>query len=292
MAALTGKNCLKYKNTFIKDRGDLLPFFVTDDRVSIYYEDVGEGKPVILIHGWSGSRLHFVFNTSVLSQEFRVITYDHRGHGASSRPEYGLTLKRLAMDLQQLINYLNLRDITLVGWSMGAHVLFEYVKNFGNDLLDKAVIVDMSPKLINENGWDLGLYHGDFNHHDSLRALSLMCEDWEIFAEEFLKIAAPNLTEEEFKVSLKDTRTNTPHVMYALWIGMAGADYRYDLEKIKVPTLIVQGGESTLYSFQTAEYMKEKIPDSKIVCFENCSHMLVLEDPDRFNRVISEFVKE
>ncbi|UMZ73429.1 alpha/beta fold hydrolase [Natranaerofaba carboxydovora] len=269
-----------------------MPFFVTDDRVSIYYEDKGEGKPVVLLHGWSGSRLHYGFTAPALRSKFRVITYDHRGHGASDRPEQGLTLNRFAKDLEQLLDYLGLYDVTMVGWSMGAHVLFEYVKNFGTKRLEKAVVVDMSPKLINDDEWKLGLYHGKFDHDDNLNVLSTMCEDWEIFAEEFLKNVAPGLSEEEFKISLKETRTNTPHVMYAMWIAMTSADYRDDLAKIDVPTLVIYGDESTLYSKETAEYIIEKIPKAKIDKFKNCTHMLVLEAPEKFNKTIEEFVLE
>ncbi len=269
-----------------------MPYMATMDRVAIYYEDKGEGKPVVLIHGWSGSRIQYAFSTPVLSSKFRVITYDHRGHGASEKPEHGLTMKRLAMDLEELLAHLDLRDVVIVGWSMGAQVLFEYVKNFGCGRLDKTVIIDMTPKLINDENWNLGLYHGDFDHEDNLHALSTMCHDWEDYAEMFIKKAAPKLTAEEFRLAFKESRKNIPHIMYAFWIAMAAADYREELNKITVPSLILYGKESTLYTPETAEYIFNAIPESKKVEFENCGHMLVLEDPERFNKVIEEFVQK
>lgn len=269
-----------------------MPYIAVADGFKIYYEDKGEGKPVVLLHGWSSNRLRYGFTVPEISEKFRVITYDHRGHGVSDRPEYGLSMRRLAGDLEELMSKLELKEVTLVGWSMGAHVLFEYTKTFGTGRLEKAVIVDMSPKLINEDDWNMGLYHGDFDHKSNLEVLGSMCEDWDEFAEKFIKEAAPGLTKYEFKLALKDAKTNTPHVMYALWIAMTMADYRGVLSNIDVPTLIMYGEESTLYSSQTAYYMGERIPSSRIMKFENCSHMLVLEKPAEFNKALEDFILE
>jgi pimeloyl-ACP methyl ester carboxylesterase len=266
---------------------------VTDDGIRIYYEDRGKGKPIVFVHGWSGAgKASFGIHTAYLSKRFRVITYDLRGHGASDRPEYGLTMTRFARDLEQLMDNLDLKDVTLVGHSMGAHILFEYVNVFGCGRLSKAVIVDMTPKLVNDETWHMGLYHGNFDRIDNQRAMTTMCDDWGSFAEDFMYRVAPGMGPQEFKMAMKQSMANTPHVMYAMWHAMSAVDYRDTVVKITVPTLVIYGEKSTLYSSETANYLKSKIPDSRIVVFEGCGHMLPLENPDKFNRVIEEFASE
>jgi len=76
--------------------------------------------------------------------------------------------------------------------------------------------------------------------------------------------------------------------MYSMWIAMSANDYRDVLENITVPTYIVYGEKSTLYSKETAEYMNSKIPNSKVVPFENCTHFLVIENPEKLSKVVKE----
>lgn len=269
-----------------------MPDFVTDDNVKLYYDDKGSGTAIVFLHGWSADRLSFNLPARKLSRNFRVITFDQRGHGSSSAPEYGLTLKRLATDLEQLMEYLQLQDVTLVGWSMGAQVLFEYINSFGCQRLQGCVVVDMTPKLINDPEWTLGLYHGHYSHTDNLKDLGLMCADWGAFVEHFLSHATPSLQPgtPHYKLSRQTLTANVPHVMYALWIAISAADYRESLHKITVPTLIMYGELSPLYSAETAHFLKAHIPDSRVVPFAKGSHLLIVEDPQLFINQLEHFV--
>lgn len=262
--------------------------FITSDGIKLYYEEKGEGKPVVFIHGWTAD--HTVFNPQVeaLSNEFKVVTYDLRGHGVSDRPDKGLTLKRYAMDLKELIEHLNLNDVIVAGWSMGSSIIFEYVKNFGVEHLSKVCVLDMTPKLINDDNWKLGLNHGTFTNKDTFDALTVMCDNWMDFAKGFAADALPYLNEEQLAPILEGLAKNSPHVMYAMWIAMSANDYRDVLENITVPTYIAYGDKSTLYSKDTAEYLNSKIPNSKVVAFENCTHFLIIENPGKLSEVIRE----
>ncbi|MBU5440256.1 alpha/beta hydrolase [Tissierella sp. MSJ-40] len=268
-----------------------MPFFNTSDEVNIYYEITGEGIPIVFIHGWTEDHNSFRIQQKKLSKEFKVITYDLRGHGISDRPEKGLTLDRFALDLKELIDYLDIDKVVLVGWSMGASVIFEYVNHFGLHKLSKTCIVDMGPKAINGNDWNLGLYHGKYTIEDSLKDLTIMCNNWMEFAEKFIKSIAPYLDDRQLKISLDKIARNTPHIMYSMWISISIKDYRDVLEKISIPTLIIYGEKSTLYSVDTAEYMSSRITNSEVIIFENCTHLLVMENPIKFNKVIKEFVE-
>jgi pimeloyl-ACP methyl ester carboxylesterase len=265
-----------------------MAFFETSDGVKLFFQQKGKGNPIVFIHGWSGDHTIFdpIFND--LSMKFNVISYDLRGHGSSDRPEHGLTLKRFGTDLEELMASLELTGVTLVGHSMGASTTFEYVRNYGVSRLKSVSIFDMTPKLMNDDQWKLGLYHGKYTKEDANRDLTQMNEDFLKFAGPFAKSVLPYLTDELLKEHLVVVKRNTPHVLAALWHAMAVSDFRDVLPKITVPTQIIYGEKSTLYSKETAEYIHSQIPHSKIIPFENCTHMLVAENPVKTTQVIRE----
>lgn len=269
-----------------------MTYFKTSDGVNLYYEVKGEGKPIVFIHGWSADHTSFAQPVEDLSKDFKVVTYDLRGHGASDRADKGLTLNRFAIDLEELMKYLELEDVVLVGWSMGSSIIFDYIRTFGISRISSVGIVDMTPKLINDDKWKLGLYHGKFTVEDTFEALTTMCNNWMDFAKDFVKITVPYLTEEMLEPVYEALSKNSPHVMYAMWTAMSANDYRDVLEKITVPTFIIYGEKSTLYSRDTAEYLSSKIQNSKIIPFENCTHFLVVENPKKFSEVISELARK
>lgn len=265
-----------------------MSMFKTSDGVNLYYDVAGEGKPILFIHGWSADHTSFDPQVKNLSSKFKVVTYDLRGHGASDRPEKGLTMNRFAIDLEELMEHLNLEDVVLVGWSMGSSIIFEYVRTYGVSRLSSVAIVDMTPKLINDDEWKMGLYHGKFTVEDTFKVLTTMCNNWMDFGEDFTKKVVPYLTDEQLEPVFEALSTNTPHVMYSMWIAMSANDYRDVLKDITVPTSIIYGEKSTLYSEETAKYLNKNIPNSKLVPFENCTHFLVVENPDKLSETVEE----
>jgi len=126
---------------------------------------------------------------------------------------------------------------------------------------------------------------------DALKDLKLINNNWMDFAEKFIKIMVPYLNESQFKIAMDKMNTNSPNVMYSMWKSMIEKDYRDTLSKIKVPTLIIFGEKSTFYSIDTANYICSNICNSKLVVFENCTHLLVNENPIKFNNIIEEFIQ-
>ena len=104
----------------------------TNDGVDLCFERFGSHGPVvILIHGWSGSRHYWDLNVRPIARTCQVITYDLRHHGDSGRPGFGFHVARLASDLKDLLTTLRLEDVTLVGSSMGAAIIWSYLELFG-----------------------------------------------------------------------------------------------------------------------------------------------------------------
>lgn len=266
-------------------------FFITEDNVKISYEIKGEGAPLLLIHGWGGDYSSFQLADKYIGQGVKIISYDQRGFGASGKPGRGYTVEQLARDLRQLIEHLELDGITLVGYSMGAYVLLEYLAQFGNKNIDRVCIVDLTPKIVNEDGWDLGARNGTFTREKGFSDLRLLCSDLSEYAvtmqaEHNLHDWNPNMV----KIVEDAIAHNDPFAMSALWVSMISKDYRPLLPQVSVPAMVIYGENSTCLNAKGAQYYQDMIPDSRVVFFEKCTHFLVVENAEKFYRTLREFM--
>ena len=132
-----------------------MPYMIADDAVPIYYTDRGEGDPIFLIHGWTMNHKFFQYNIPELSRTHRVVTMDNRGHGHSGKQELNMNLHQAAKDARGVIEHLGLDGVTLVGWSMGTTLIFNYLDLFSGDKLKGVVFIDMTPYLVNEDGGNM-----------------------------------------------------------------------------------------------------------------------------------------
>ena len=289
-----------------------MPFFMTDDRIKLFYEISGQGKTVVLIHGLTASHHFFKKQIPVLEKHFQVIALDLRGHGQSEASADSLTLTRLAKDVKQLLEHLKISKTSFIGWSMGAHVVFEYIKNYSCQEIEKIVIIDMTPKLLKSADWSFGLpgifsrKQGDFGHEDNLYLLSVMLDNWEAYSKvvaqrilnkslynekmEF-NAAAEFKGKEDLPWLYEEERKNKACVIAAFWIAMAMQDYRPLLKDITVPCLLTYGTQSNYYPPENYEYMRKQIPDVQVIAFDGCGHALHIQDPELFNNTVINFLQ-
>ena len=265
-------------------------YYITSDNTKIYYNLQGHGKPIIFIHGYAASMGVFRIPQKILSKEYLALSCDLRGHGMSRVSMVEVNLDILAGDLYELLTHLKLTDVTVVGWSMGGSVIFEYISKYGCENLERIVLVDTGPKLVNTHDWKLGLYNGIYDEEDAKVALDLMMESWSGYSENFMKNMAPNLDEKQLRIAVASMEENVPKHMISMWKDLVSKDYRNILEEISVPTMIIMGGKSNLYSRATGEYLKENIKNSNLLIFEECGHLLVQENPTGFSRAIKNFI--
>ena len=121
--------------------------------INLYYEDHGSGKPVVLIHGWPLSAASWERQThALLAAGYRVISYDRRGFGRSSQPNEGYNYDTLAKDTWQLIEHLNLEDVTLVGFSMGGGEVARYLGKYNTGRVTKAVFMSSVAPALRKSG--------------------------------------------------------------------------------------------------------------------------------------------
>lgn len=260
---------------------------VTKDGLRLHYSDSGKGQPVVFIHGWNADSLVFEPVCRTL-QKYRCIAYDARGHGDSDRVKNGISMKVLAQDLKELIDFLRLEEPILVGWSMGAATIFEYISRYGCNNLKKIVLIDMSPKIVNDENWQLGLCQGEYKIEHYFRDMTVQYEQFESFFDSELMTVHTILSPDSpGKGTSKDYYSLT-----ALWHAMCMADYREELKKIVVPTAVFYGDPGDKYSPQTAKYLEEHIPaEVKLVPFYGCGHDLMFQKPEKFAEELEKYLE-
>ena len=267
-----------------------MPYFRTDDNANLYYDAFGQGERTLLfIHGWLDSGESFRRAAGALSRQCRIIVYDQRGHGRSDAPAEGYNMTRLASDLRCLIELLELQNLTLVGYSMGAHVVYEYIRLFGEDGLDKLVITAMSPCLVNEKRPELSL-GGGLTWRGALERLGATNryfeENCKVAYLHYLRGHKPN---EQLRNYYEAASHLSSGAMLRLELAMYAADYWGVLSAITRPTLVISS-EEDFYPRAVHEEQARLIPNAKAIILPGCGHMLLYEQPEAYTQLLREFV--
>lgn len=257
--------------------------FRTADGARIAFEDEGEGRPLVLLHGLM-AHSGFFRAQRALADRFRIVTIDLRGHGDSRGAGDGATIETLAGDVAELAASLDLRDAVGVGWSLGAAVLWHVLTGPECGRFAGAVVVDMTARVMNTSGWDLGL------SSDVCEARAqAIASDFESFA---AAAGAAIFAEPRHPLSpwaAEEFARNDAAAIGSLWASLVGQDFRPRLAEIRQPTLVVHGARSHLYGADTADHLVAALPDATAVRFDHSGHAPHLEQPELFNAALCEF---
>lgn len=253
--------------------------FLADDGAKIHIKISGDGSPLIMLHGWTSSHQEWFPFLHALNTHHKVYRWDARGHGGhrlenKSPP----TVQRMARDLANLIDHYQVENATVVGHSMGALTLWQYIRDFGTQHLSRVCIIDQSPKLVTDQGWPHGIY-GNFDEASSRELIASLHED---FAEGVLKLTAFGLNARArekylagasgWEKSRAALRTLDPGPLIDCWASLTLADYRDVLSRIDIPAMLVYGGESNFYKQETAQFVAEQIPDALLHIYDGTDH--------------------
>jgi pimeloyl-ACP methyl ester carboxylesterase len=259
-----------------------LRHFIASDGARIAYSDEGDGRPLVLLHGLMAHGGFFA-RQRALADDFRVVTVDLRGHGRTLAGTESPTIAVLAEDVAGLARHLELEQAIGVGWSLGAAVLWRVLTGQASPRFAGAVVVDMTPRVLNDDGWDLGL------SRETCEARSqAIRNDFPAFASAAGQaiFASPG---PEADRAAEAFAANDPAAIDALWQSLVEEDFRPLLPAIRQPTLVVHGTQSHLYGADTAGHLVAALPNARAIAFDRSGHAPHLEQSELFNAAIREF---
>ena len=263
--------------------------------IEIYYEDHGTSQPVVLIHGYPLNGHSWEKQERVLLEAgYRVVTYDRRGFGQSSQPTVGYDYDTFAADLRTLIEHLDQDDVVLVGFSMGTGEVTRYLGAHGSGRVSKAALLGTIPPFLlktddNPEGVDQSVL-------DGIKAAVLA--DRPAYFKDFLdnfynvdKYAGTRISDPAWQDSFIVAVGASAHAAHACvdtWL----TDFRGDLPKIDVPTLLVHGDADRILPYEaTAKRLPGLIDNLEFVTVEGGPHNIAWTHPEEVNNALLEFIK-
>lgn len=262
--------------------------------VHIHYDDYGSGKPVVLIHGWPlSSRSWEAQVPALIAAGHRVITYDRRGFGASSQPWSGYEYDTFAADLDALLTHLNLHDATLVGFSMGGGEVARYISRYGSARIAKAVFAAAVPPYLykSADNPEGGLDDATIAQFENgVRGDRL--DFLENFTKAFFSANGKLLVSEaQRRYAVEIAAFASPKGTLDCIGAFARTDFREDLKKISVPTLIIHGDADGTVPFEVSGARTHKaIPSSEVVVIKGAPHGVNLSHAAEFNQHLLDFL--
>jgi pimeloyl-ACP methyl ester carboxylesterase len=266
-------------------------YIEVEPNVRLHIADGGEGRVIVLIHGWplSDEMYEYQYN-DLINAGFRVIGITLRGFGKSDKPYGTYDYDVHALDINKILIELEINDAVLCGFSMGGAIAIRYVSSYYGAHVSKLVLAGAAAPIWTQRN--------DFPYNLPVSAVN-----------EFIKlnnIDRPKLLSDFAKIfSATETSLNagiaswlngiclsaSSYATVQSLIALRDTDLRSDLEKIAIPTMIMHGKKDKVCSFDLTEQMKAGIADSHIVAFEKSGHSLFLEETAKFNEELIKFSK-
>jgi non-heme chloroperoxidase len=262
--------------------------------IELHYTDQGDGRPVVLIHGWPLSGRSWESQVPALIEAgYRVIAYDRRGFGQSSQPWNGYDYDTFAADLAALVDHLDLREAVLIGFSMGGGEVVRYLSRYGADRVSKVVLASAVPPYLfksddnPDGGVDdelvesiaagirtdrMAFFDGFLDSFFSAGKTMKVSPQQKAYAMSLLAVASPKAT------------VDCVH-------AFSRTDFRDDLAKVTVPTLVIHGDSDNIVPIEVSgQRTAASIPGSVLVVLEEGPHGILVSHPDEWNAAVLQFL--
>ncbi len=271
-----------------------MPSIETTDNVHIHYEDWGTGRPVVLIHGWPLSGAMWEYQAGALVEAgYRVIAYDRRGFGKSGQPWLGYDYDTLTADLKALIDQLDLRDVTLVGFSMGGGEVARYLGRYGAERIAQAVLVSaITPFLLKTDDNPTGVPKETFDP-----ILEGLKSDRPHFLAGFSQVffgktlTGSKVSQEMLDTSLTVAMQASPRATIECAKAFGTTDFRQDMAAFTIPTLIIHGtADKTVPIDASAHQAAKLVPGAILKEYDGEPHGLHVTAMDRLNQDLIAFL--
>jgi non-heme chloroperoxidase len=275
----------KLQHTMLKGRVMLMAYYIrVNNSVKLFVRDIGQGKPILMIHGWPLNSKMFENQMNVLpAYGFRIIAPDLRGFGKSDRPFEGYSYDQMADDLKVVVDTLKLEQFTLLGFSMGGAITIRYMSRYNGYKVNKLILAGAAaPSFTKRPDYPYGMAVEDVN-----KLIMSLYNDRPKAITEFGTNFFASKISEEFKnyftnLNLEASGHGTIHAAVAL----RDEDLRGDLHRILSETYILHGRKDQICPFPLAIEMNKGIKHSKLIPFENSGHGLFYEEWQKFNQEI------
>jgi non-heme chloroperoxidase len=266
-------------------------YIKVESKVHLHITDGGEGRPIVLIHGWplSDEMYEYQYN-ELINKNFRVIGITLRGFGKSDKPYGDYNYDVHAADIKKVLTKLDIKDAVLGGFSMGGAIAIRYMSKYKSARISKLALFGAAAPIWTQRS--------DFPYNFPKTAvddlIDLNYKDRPLLLSNFSKIFSATQTTLNKGIGnwlngicLSASSFATAQCLIAL----RDTDLRSDLKKISIPTLIMHGKKDKICSFDLAEQIQAGISNSHLIAFENSGHSLFLEETHKFNAELIQFAK-
>jgi pimeloyl-ACP methyl ester carboxylesterase len=268
-----------------------MPYSDVADGVSLYYEDFGDGAPVVFTNAGNTTHKMWMGQVASLVPNFRTVSYDIRGTGFSAKPRNGYSAETAAADLCALVERLNLGRATFVAHGIGTHIVLQSAE-MQPDLVNGIVLVSGGPWFSGERDGVTGGLSAEFLEFLTSRTAAgtpypAICEE---MIQSWLFTTPPNAG---VAYSLLEQALAWPQVVLnAFAANMRNLDQRHRLPQITCPALIMHGRHDRKQLHDGAVYTARLLAKGHLVTLERSAHMLQIEEPNAFNEALLSFLRE
>lgn len=264
----------------------MMQTITTSDGVKIAYNQTGKGKDLILVHGYGCSSLYFKRNIPELAKQFRVTAIDLRGHGESEKTMKGPRISRLASDIHELLEQLDISDAVYLGWSMGCSVGWSYWDMFQKDRLSKYIFVD-EPVL----GLDTPNNPSRLlNYQQTLDFMDSLAADKQTTLSNLISGIVIN-KENDVSDLIESSCKIDPGFAGRLFYNHMVTNWSDVLPTIDIPTLVISG-EKSFFNPELVKATANLLPKARLETFMETGHLMFFEEAERFNNIVANFMEK
>ena len=269
-----------------------LEFIEVEKNVRLHVTDIGEGKPIVLIHGWPLSDAMYEYQYQSLAKKgFRVIGITLRGFGKSDRPYGKYDFDVFSDDIKVVLEKLNIQNAVLGGFSMGGAVVLHYVTKYNGAHISKlALFAAAAPSWKQREGFPYGV--SDADAEGLINATLTARQDLIASFGAAFPSKEGNISKDVEKWLQNINLEAWPYAITQSITALRDLDLRPELTKVNVPVAIFHGTQDKLCNFAFAEELHRGIKNSYIVKFENSGHALFVEEAEKFNNELEKFAKQ
>ncbi|TDL97981.1 alpha/beta hydrolase [Macrococcus brunensis] len=256
--------------------------FKSMDGTMINYESTGSGEPLIMIHGINGNLKMFEGIKEILAENYRVITYDVRGHGRSDRP-VNYTLDDHIDDCLELFTHLDIKKAHILGYSMGSYIALGLVTRYSRKV-DKLILVGAKSNAAVSSFARIMMEHRSEIKNKSKKEVLEVLDNYIFYNKDKVKAWQSDMNHYSSTLDANEEAVASRSI--------SGFDYRNDLSKVPNPTLLITGEHDQLNPPEESELIARKIPNSQLVRFKYSGHAPLAEEPERFVAEVQSFLRQ